>query len=226
MKMTLKMEQPKIFAIIPAKNEARRIGEVIRNTKKYVNDVIIIDDGSDDNTYEEAKKNDVIVLRHIVNLGKGGALKTGCEYAIRNHAEAFVLLDADAQHEPDEIPNFIRGLENHDIVLGYRKLTEDMPFILKFGNWFINKITTLLYGIHLHDTQCGFRALTKEAYKKVKWQSGDYRVESEIIAAIGKKNLKYKEIAIKTIYSDRYKGTTVLDGIKIVFNMLWWKLSR
>ena len=119
-----------------------------------------------------------------------------------------------------------KELENVDVVLGYRKLNKEMPSILKLGNWFINKMTKLLYGITLHDTQCGYRAFTADAYKQIKWKASNYSMESEMIANIGKKRLKYKEIPIKTIYADKYKGTTLIDGIKIVCNLFWWRLSK
>jgi hypothetical protein len=80
-----------------------------------------------------------------------------------------------------------------------------------------------LYGISLNDTQCGFRAFSKDAYKKIRWNASDYSMESEMISRTGKQKLKYVQIPIETIYSDRYKGTTVIDGIKIVLNMFWWK---
>lgn len=216
----------KVFAVIPAYNEESSIRNIINETNKYVDNIIVVDDGSKDKTGEEAKKEGVIVLKHIINLGKGAALKTGCDYAIRQEADKIIVLDADAQHEPSEIPNFLNELNNMDIVLGYRKLSKEMPLILKLGNWFINKITKLLYGINLHDTQCGYRAFTSNAYKKIRWKASNYSMESEMIANIGKKGLKYKEIPIKTIYTDKYKGTTIIDGVKIVLNLLWWRLSR
>ena len=218
--------ESKIFAVIPAYNEEDNISKVISETKKYVNNIIVVDDGSKDNTSEEAKKEGVIVLKHIINLGKGATLKTGCDYAIKQGADKIIVLDADAQHEPSQIPNFLNELENADVVLGYRTLGKGMPSILKLGNLFINKITKLLYGITLHDTQCGYRAFTSHAYKKIRWKASNYSMESEMIANIGKRSLKYKEIPIKTIYTDRYKGTTVLDGIKIVYNLFWWRLSK
>lgn len=214
------------FAVIPAHNEEANIRKVINETKKYISNIIVIDDGSKDKTFEEAKKEGVIVLKHIINLGKGAALKTGCDYAIKQGASKIIVLDADAQHEPSQIPQFFKELENADVVLGYRELNKDMPSILKLGNLFINKITKLLYGINLHDTQCGYRAFTSNAYKKIRWKASNYSMESEMIANIGKKDLKYKEIPIKTIYADRYKGTTLIDGIKIVSNLFWWRLSK
>lgn len=215
-----------IFAVIPAYNEENNIKKIIGETKKHVENIIIVDDGSKDKTYEEAKKEGIIVLKHIINLGKGAALKTGCDYAIKEGADKIIVLDADAQHEPSKIPVFLKELDSADIVLGYRALSKEMPPILKFGNWFINKMTKLLYGINLHDTQCGYRAFTADAYKKVRWNSSNYSMESEMIANLGKRNLKYKEILIKTIYTDRYKGTTIIDGAKIVCNLFWWRLSK
>jgi UDP-N-acetylglucosamine---dolichyl-phosphate N-acetylglucosaminyltransferase len=214
------------FVVIPAYNEENHIKQVISETKKYISNIIVVDDGSKDKTIEEAKKENVIVLKHIINLGKGAALKTGCDYAIEHGASQIIALDADTQHEPLQIPDFFKELENVDVVLGYRKLNKEMPSILKLGNWFINKITKLLYGITLHDTQCGYRAFTADAYKQIKWKASNYSMESEMIANIGKKRLKYKEIPIKTIYADKYKGTTLIDGIKIVCNLFWWRLSK
>lgn len=101
-----------------------------------------------------------------------------------------------------------------------------MPFISKFGNWFINKSTKILYGLDLKDTQSGYRAFRSSCYRQIRWRANDYSMESEMISNVGKYNLNYKEIPIKTIYEDKYKGTTVLDGIKIVFNMVLWKLKK
>jgi hypothetical protein len=136
-----------------------------------------------------------------------------------------ILLDADGQHEPDEIPNFIKAMNGKDIVFGYRKLTKDMPFVLRFGNWFISKATKVIYGIDVKDTQSGYRAMTQGTYKKVRWRATGYPMESEMIANVGKHKLKYAEIPIKTIYLERYKGTTIIDGLKIVLKMLLWKLG-
>ena len=89
-----------------------------------------------------------------------------------------------------------------------------------------SNITKLLYNVELHDTQCGYRAFTSDAYKKIRWKASDYSMESEMIANIGKNKLSYTQIPIKTIYVDRYKGTTIIDGIKIVLNMIWWKITK
>jgi len=220
------MKNKKIFAIIPAHNEMRHVGRIAENAKKYVDKVIVVDDGSSDRTHEVAKKAKADVLRHMVNLGKGAALKTGCDYAVKNHADIIIVIDADGQHDPEEIPEFLKRIRKTDIVLSYRKINKNMPAVLRFGNWFINKTISLLYGLKINDSQCGYRAFTSEAYKKLRWKASDYSMESEMIAKIGKYKLSYTEVPIDTIYPDRYKGTTIFDGIKIVINLLFWKMNN
>ena len=215
-----------IWVVTPAYNEERNISKIIKGIKKYYKNIIIVDDGSKDSTLKIANKSNAIVLRHIVNLGKGAALKTGCDFAIKQSAEIIIVLDTDAQHDPADIPKFIKNLKDVDIIFGYRKLDKTMPFILKFGNWFINKVIKFLYNVKLKDSQCGYRAFTAKTYKKVRWNATDYSMESEIIAKTGKYKLKYKEVPIETIYGDKYKGTTIIDGIKIVLNMFLWKAIR
>lgn len=216
----------RVSCIIPAHNEEKTIEKLIKKTKKFVDKIIVVDDGSTDKTFSVAEKTGTTVLNHIINLGKGAALKTGCDYAIRNGAKILITMDADLQHDPKEIPNFLKHLKNYNMVLAYRKLNEKMPSVLKFGNWFINKMIKLLYKLDLKDTQCGFRAFTADTYKKIRWNSADYSLESEIIANLGKNNLSYKEIPIQTVYSDKYKGTTLIDGVKIVLNMIWWRFIK
>jgi glycosyltransferase involved in cell wall biosynthesis len=218
------MEASKFWAVIPAYNEEKSIANIIKKTKKYITNVIVVDDGSKDKTKEVAEKSGTIVLRHIVNLGKGATLKTGCDYAVKKNAKYIVVLDADAQHDPDDIPRFIEKLKKYDIVFSYRKLSKKMPFVLRFGNWFISRVIRVLYNVDLIDTQSGFRAFTRETYKKIRWNASDYSMESEMISKAGKQRLKYVQIPISTIYSDKYKGTTIIDGIKIVLNMFWLRL--
>ena len=213
-----------IWAVIPAYNEQKNIGNIIKKTKKYVDNIIVVDDGSNDKTKETAEKSGAIVLRHVVNLGKGATLKTGCDFAVKKGAKFIVALDADAQHNPNDIPRFIEKLGKYDIVFSYRKASSKMPLVIRFGNWFISNVVNILHGVKLNDTQCGFRAFSKVAYKKIRWNATDYSMESEMIVMAGKQRLKYVQIPIETIYSDKYKGTTIIDGIKIVWNMIWWRL--
>ena len=124
-----------------------------------------MDDGSKDNTPSVAEDSGAFVLKHITNLGKGAAMKTGCDFAVNSGGKAIIVIDADGQHEPKEIPNFMKELETKDIVFGYRVSRKGMPTVFKFGNWFINKMVKLLFRMDLRDTQSGYRAFTSKAYE-------------------------------------------------------------
>ncbi len=214
------------FAIIPAHNEEENLAKVLEKTKQFADNIIVVDDGSTDGTFEQAKRSGVVTLRHRVNLGKGAALKTGCDYAVKQGAEKIVVLDADGQHDPQHIPVFLSALEDHDIVFGYRKVPDTMPPVLRFGNQVINQALSTLHGIRINDTQCGYRAFTSSAYRQIRWEASDYYVETEMTIRAGRKKLKYASIPIETIYADKYKGTTVLDGVMIVAKMMGWRLLR
>ena len=222
------MAAKKISVIISAYNESKHITNVLGKTKKYAKSIIVVDDGSRDNTAELAKKEGVIVLKHIVNLGKGAAMKTGCEYAIKKGIKLLIMMDADGQHDPAEIPNFVSQIKSKkvDIVFGSRRLSAKMPFARRLGNWLITRATKILFGVDLRDTQSGFRAFTSYAYKKIRWKSTGYAVESEMIANVGKHKLKYSEIPIQTIYLDKYKGMNIVEGMKIALRMMWWRLTK
>lgn len=217
------------YVIIPAHNEAAHIGAVLERAKKFAEGrkIIVVDDGSKDSTADKAKKQGVTVLRQVINLGKGAALRTGSVYAYRKGAEAIVFMDSDGQHDPEDMPNILAALESNDIVFTYRAMrSSHMPLVKKFGNTFIDMMMRLLFHINVTDTQCGYKAMTRETYEKLRLMSNDYSIESEIVAKTGKYRLKFSQLPIKTVYADRYKGTTVFDGVNIVMKMLWWRLAR
>jgi len=214
------------WVIIAAYNEQRYIGDVLERVKKYAEHIVVVDDGSRDKTAHIAKEHGAIVLTHVINQGKGAAVRTGCDYAVKQGAQQLILLDADGQHEPEDIPRFVQVLNEMDIVFSYRTYGKDMPFVFRFGNSIINLATRILYGITLHDTQSGFRVMTAATYKKVRWNANRYFMESEMIARTGAARLRSTEIPIKTIYLDRRKGTTILDGILIVWRLILLRFQR
>jgi glycosyltransferase involved in cell wall biosynthesis len=213
-----------ITAVMPAFNEEKTIGKVIEQTKKSVDNIIVVDDGSEDKTYNVARKTGVTVLRHVINMGLGFTLKTGCEKAIKDGADIIVTIDGDGQHDPNEISKLVGILKkgNFDIVFGTRMLDKNMPLTKKFGNWLINSSSRFLFKIDMNDTQSGFRAFKGTAWERLKWSSDGYAVSSEIIMNTAKNRLKFKEVTIRTIYGDKFKGTTPFDGIRIFMKMLWW----
>lgn len=210
--------------IIPAYNEDKTIFEVVSKTKNFAQNVIVVDDGSEDNTATEAARAGAMVLRHKVNLGKGAALKTGCDYALQERVQKIITMDADGQHDPKEILLFVSALEQYDIAFGSRKTPTSMPFVFKLGNKVITKTLQTLYGVTVEDSQCGYRSFRAEVYPHIRWEATDYYVETEMAIRAGEKKMKHAIIPIETIYADKYKGTTVLDGVSIVIKMIGRKL--
>jgi glycosyltransferase involved in cell wall biosynthesis len=217
-----------VWVIIPACNEEKRLPDVLQRLQSITRNYIVVDDGSTDKTKEIAEKNGAIVLKHIINMGKGAALKTGCDYAYSRGAKIILVMDADGQHKPEDIPRMVNTLVQNklDIVFGGRKPNKNMPGVFKLGNSGLSWLTNILYNVKIKDTQSGFRGFTSKSYKKIRWTSNDYAMESEMIANVGKKHLKYKEIPIQTIYLDKYKGTTIFNGLKIGFETLFWRFSK
>ncbi|MBN1175969.1 glycosyltransferase family 2 protein [Candidatus Woesearchaeota archaeon] len=218
----------KIAVIMPAWNEEKHISEVIKRIKhvslknKLDLEIIVIDDGSADNTSKIAKESKAdVVLRHIINLGKGNAARTGCDFAYKEKYNIFILMDSDGQHEPEDIPRFLEALKNTDIVYGYRTSEGKSPFLMSVGNWGLTWLVRIMFGAKIRDTQSGFRTFRRNVYKQLRWESKLYGMETEMI--VNAKGLKYKEIPIKTIYLDNYKGTTPIHGIKILIQMIKWK---
>ncbi len=220
------IEQMKTIAVIPALNEFTLLNGVVEQTLRYVDQVVVIDDGSNEPLKDHlATDKRLKVLRHIINLGKGAALKTGVVWARREGYELAVFIDADGQHDPHEIPTLlepiIRG--QADIVFGVRRFHGRMPFMARFGNLALTKILKLMFRINIDDTQSGYRAIRLASFDKIAWKSPRYAVETEMIVNVGKHKVPYQQVPIATIYHDQYKGTTVIDGIRIMINMIAWR---
>ena len=225
--MTTPSYKSSVYLIIPVFNEQGRIEAVIRESLKYLpaTRIVIVDDGS---KYPLKPTRGVTVLRHILNLGKGAALKTGIEYAILWGGRRFILMDGDGQHQPREINRFIKLLDDgNDVVFGSRRPSLRTPLIRLLGNKFASIYVNLIFGVYISDILSGFRAINLRAYRLLYWSSLRYGVETEIVARLGKyrQSLKFSEFPIKTIYTDKYKGVTILDALHILGQSIWWKLS-
>ncbi|MFH0829361.1 MAG: glycosyltransferase family 2 protein [Candidatus Kerfeldbacteria bacterium] len=219
----------KTWVVIPAFNEKDRILPIAKEALRYCDGMIIVDDGSDEGSRQilSTVPPEVRVLRHRINLGKGIALRTGARAAIQLGADIVVFMDSDGQHKPKDIPRFIEKIEtgNVDIVFGARHIGGEMPIAMRIGNYFFSIATKLLFGIFLSDTQAGFRAFRSTVFEKIMWRSPRYAAETEMVVNAGKHHLRFCEIPIDTVYHDKYKGTTVIDGLRIFINMLIWRFS-
>lgn len=216
----------KTVAVIPAFNESATLRDVVAKAAMYVDVVMVVDDGS--RTSLEALLpigHNIVFLRHAINLGKGAAMKTGVEAGLRHGAEVIIFLDADGQHDPAEIPHLIQPIADDvaDVVFGIRKFSRAMPFVSKLGNIFLTRVMSVLFRIYVRDTQSGFRAFRTSIYPQLCWGSPRYAVETEMIVNAGKHHLRWTEVEIRTIYLDAYRGTTIIDGIRIFINMIAWR---
>lgn len=215
----------KIFILIPAYNEEKIIKSVINDIKKIgYNNIIVIDDGSTDLTYNHINQDNIITLRHLINRGKGAAVKTGIEAAKILGADILITMDGDGQHNPEDINKMVRLLNNNDIVLGTRmKNTKNMPFYKVISNKIGNYLTWIAYGILVSDSQSGFRAYTKKALDLIDTQSDKYEYDSEVLREIKRNNLKYIEIPVEVRYTkysmNKQNKQNLKNGIKTAIKM-------
>ncbi|MFH1457039.1 MAG: glycosyltransferase family 2 protein [Patescibacteria group bacterium] len=227
-----KITIPKIIVIIPAYNEEKTIRQVIREVKNYIKNIIVIDDGSTDNTFEIAKNEGVVVYHHIINRGLGGALATGIQGAILEGADIFLTFDADGQHKAKDIPRMIKPIieSKADIVIGSRLLniSKNMPIFRRLANLTANVITNVLFNIKTTDSQSGLRCFNKKTAQLIDIKTNSMEVSSEIIKEIKSHNLKFTEIPIQAIYTDYSlsKGQNFVLGLKTVIKLIILKLFK
>jgi glycosyltransferase involved in cell wall biosynthesis len=215
------MNKSSIWVVVPAYNEAKHIAAVITGILKHTPNIIVVDDGSTDETIKIVANFPVAYLKHQVNLGKGAALSTGAEYAFKHKkASAIVTIDSDEQHDPNLLPLFFTKLENKaTIVLGIRPLVEPMPVFRRVGNAALSYCVQLLFGDYIPDIVSGYRGFTLSAYQQLQWKSQGYGVEVEMAVATAKKKIPFETVAITTLYQNYDRGMTILDGVGIVLRM-------
>jgi len=205
-----KKQQDKIYIVIPAFNEAAVLPDVIKGIKKEgFKNIIVVDDGSSDNTFEIARYYKCLPLKHLINRGKGAATQTGLDVARLMRARVVVTIDGDGQHDPKDIKNLVAPLLRNetDVVLGCRIMKRpQMPL----GRIVINKLANLLihalYGIYVSDSQSGFRAYNARANSLINTTMDRYEFESEVLLQIKNAKLKYREVPIKVKYTKYSKN--------------------
>ena len=196
---------------IPAFNEEKIIGKIVKECLEYSDEVVVCDDGSTDKTYEEAKLSGAICLKHKKNLGKGAALKSLFEYARNCDVDIIITIDGDGQFLPEEIPKLRKPIEDKkaDIVIGNRfNNMHEMPKYRKIGNKILDKMTNLAGDISIKDSQSGYRAYSKKAIDNVKFNVNGFGADAEILIDASKKGFKISEEKIKVIYNTGMKTST------------------
>ena len=216
----------KLFIVIPAFNEEKTIGKLIKKLQKnHYKNIVVIDDCSVDKTAKIAEDVGAIVLKHIINRGVGGAWRTGFAYALNNGADYIVTMDADLQHKVEEIDKILEPIINKkaDIVIGKRQFqSKKMPLSRKIGNQIANIVNSLLFGLKVSDSQSGFRAFNKSALQKMRLVANKMEICSEMIGEIKKNKLHLIEVPISTVYT-KYslsKGQSFKNGLKTLIRLI------
>ena len=215
----------KLLIIIPAYNEELTIGSVVALSLKY-GDVLVVDDGSNDRTTQIAQTVGATVIRHEQNRGKAEALKTGFEYALSADYDIVVTIDADGQHNPDEIPHLIKPIvrDEADLVIGSRYLNESkkkIPLYRRLGLWVLNKGTNLATNIEV-DSQSGFRAMNRKTLKTLNLDSKGYLVETDMIVKAKEKGIRLREVPITVRYDvpNKHKKNPITHGLEVLTSIV------
>ena len=221
----------KSIALIPAYNEQAAIVDIINRSFKYVDDVLVIDDGSQDNTSKLVEKTDAMLIRHSTNYGKGVALRDGFNQ-VKDY-DIVVTIDGDGQHNPDEIPLLIKPIieDGADLVNGSRYLNgfdDNTPAYRRIGQQVLDIATNITAGTSLTDSQSGFRAFSSRAVKCFKFRDTGFGIESEMIADASENNLKIVEVGITVRYDVENSSTKgpVTHGVGVLLKIIKDKAIR
>ena len=207
-------------ALIPAYNEEPSIGRVVRTTRSHVDYVVVVDDGSRDRTADVARRAGAIVVQHHANRGKAAAVNTGFAQVRRMGAGAMVMLDGDGQHCTDDIPTVLAPIiaDDADVVIGSRFLgvTSDIPVYRKIGQHILTYATNMASGVHVSDSQSGFRAFSSQALEVLSFGQGGFSVESEMQFRIREHALRLAEVPIKVTYAEKAKRNPATQGMQVI----------
>ncbi len=218
----------KTIAVIPAFQEVGRIAQTVGSVLPFVNGVVVVDDGSSDDTAEEAKKTGVAVVCHRVNRGQGAALRTGTEAALRLGADAIVHIDADGQHDPSSIPNLLSPIfaNEADVVFGSRFLGVEsvgMPLSRRILLHAARTFNAFVIGIprSMTDPQSGYRVFSSRAARAVDFRHDRMAHCSEILRLVTRSDLRWREVPVRVHYSKESleKGQKPWDAASIAWQL-------
>ncbi len=190
--------------VIPAYNASKTIAQVIESISEIfsLNQIIVVDDGSQDDTAKIASKCGVSVIQHPKNLGKGAALQTGMRFALENGYAAIITMDADGQHNSQAIPHFLEKI-NSDIIIGTRNHTfKSTPFHRFLSNKITSLILSIVSGQRIHDSQSGFRLIRARVIRSMPLLTKRYEMESEILIRAGRLGFSIDYVSVNILYSN------------------------
>ncbi|MBN1924022.1 MAG: glycosyltransferase family 2 protein [Nanoarchaeota archaeon] len=202
-----KVMNDNLWVLIPAFNEERAIKEVVARAKKQVSNVLIVNDGSTDKTSLILSRiKGVEVINIAENSGKANAVKIGVNYLKSKKAEKIITLDADLQHLPEEIPNFLKA--KGDIIIGTRsRVDSSMPITRRLGNFFASLIINLQTGVKVTDPQSGFRLYNNRAVNSLSFDGNCFNIEKTTLKQAVEKRLSISEVPISCIYNNNLRSS-------------------
>lgn len=210
----------KTAILIPAHNEARTISDLVKTIVELGYDVIVVDDGSLDDTAILAKTQGAQVISTHRKSGKGNALRLAFAQAINQGYDAVITVDGDGQHAPSDLEKFIECYQKShaDIINGNRMCDpEGMPWIRRVTNGFMSWLISLVCRQKVADTQCGFRLITTKVLKTVELSSNDFEIETEILIKASKKGFRIASVPVQSIYRDEIsKIKPVRDTLRFI----------
>lgn len=221
-----------LWIVVPAFNEGQVLAVTIEQLRNVNGTVVIVDDGSSDETAAVARAAKVVVISHPINLGQGAALFSGITYALQRGATHVCTFDADGQHDPIAIEDLCRAIDELgvEVALGSRFLgrTVDMSPVRRAFLRLAVAFTRLHTGLHLTDTHNGLRVFTRAAAQRLRIEQSRMAHGSEILAQIAKLEIPYVEVPTTIRYTDysRHKGQSLFDSVKILFDLVVGAVAR
>lgn len=210
----------KVIAVIPAYNSADTLSLLLPAVKAQLPGIVVIDDGSTDETSLVSSREGAKVIRHETNRGKGAALKIGFAYALENGYDLIITLDSDGQHDPKYIPLFLQAYNKSgaDLIIGSRARNRgDMPWDRRFSNRITSFILTLLLKKNIEDSQCGYRLMTRRLLESINLESEKFELETELIIKAVKAGFDIHYLPINVRY-----GKTFPTHISRLADTLRW----
>lgn len=224
------VDRRNVAALIPAFREARHIGEVVRRARRQLDTVLVVDDGSPDETAEKAREAGAELIRHEVNRGKGGAIKTGLRELHARGFEYVLILDGDGQHRPEEIPKFLREANaSHAPFLVGSRMSDlrTMPFVRRMTNRYMSWQISRACGQRVPDTQCGFRMIHRDIVPHLFLPSENYDYETEMLLIASRRGFTVASVPVSTVYGEeKSKIHPVRDTIRFYRLMARYRGNR